>query len=102
MEGAVFWQAVRNQGGDGDHRRPICSVSIVSLAHDAEYRGSYWCCLDFGNLGNVVLVIDTVAQHIAEIPQSTFQGICCAFFFGFFESCRLALAVLNMSIANIL
>lgn len=58
--------------------------------------------LDFGDLGNIVLVVDTVSQNIAKVPQCTFQGICCPFFLRLLESRRLALAVLNVSVPNIL
>lgn len=66
------------------------------------HRGPYRRCLNFGHLGHIILVIDTVTQHVAEVPQCTLQSICCAFFLGLFKRCGLALAVLDMPVANIL
>lgn len=63
---------------------------------------SYRSDFDFGNLGKVVLIIDTVAQNIAEGPQCTLQCIGCPFFLSFLECCRFALAVLDVTVANIL
>jgi hypothetical protein len=62
----------------------------------------YWCSLDFGHLGNVVLVVDTVAQDVAKVPQGAFQRICRPFFLGLLKTCRLALAVLDVAVSNIL
>jgi hypothetical protein len=67
-----------------------------------EHYRSYRSCLHPSHLGDVVLVINTIAQHVAEGPQSTFQGICCAFFLGLLEGRGLALAILDMPVADIL
>lgn len=65
-------------------------------------RGPYRCRLDLGNLGQVVLVVDTIAQNVAKGSQCALQSICCPFFLGLLEGSCFALAVLDVAVADIL
>lgn len=65
-------------------------------------ESQYRCCFHFRDLGNVILVVDTVAQDIAEISQSPLQGISSCFFFRLFKSGSLPLAVFNVTVSDIL
>lgn len=57
---------------------------------------------DLGDLGEIVFVVDTVAQNISKVSKCTFQSICCPLLFGFLECGRFSLAILDVTVANVL
>lgn len=57
--------------------------------------------LDLGNLGQVVLVVDAIAQHIAKIPQRPLQSIRRPLLLGLLEGSRLPLAILYVAVPDI-
>lgn len=59
-------------------------------------------CFNLCDFGQVVFVVNTIAQYISKIPQGTFQGIRCPFFLRFLERCGFSFAVLNMTISDVL
>jgi len=67
-----------------------------------EQEGIYRCYFNFHNLGHIVLVVYTISKHVSEVSKRSFQRISCSLLFRFFERGSLALAILDMSIANIL
>jgi hypothetical protein len=63
---------------------------------------AYWSYFDPGDFDKILLIIDTIAHHIAKCPQSPLETVCRSFFLGLLESRRLALAVFNVTITDIL
>lgn len=57
--------------------------------------------LDLGHLGQVVLVVDAITQHITKIPQRPLQCVRSPFLLSLLEGSGLALAVLHMAIPDI-
>lgn len=57
--------------------------------------------LHLGNFGQVGLVVDAVAEHISEAPQSPLQTVRRALFLRLFESRRFTFAVLDVSVADV-
>lgn len=54
------------------------------------------------DLGQILLVVDTVAQHIAKLAQRALQGICRGLLLGLLKRSRFALTVLNVAVSEIL
>jgi hypothetical protein len=65
-------------------------------------KETHWSTFHSGDFGKVVLVVDAVSQHVAEVAQRPLQGVCCSFLLGLLERGSLPLAVLDMPIPNIL
>lgn len=61
-----------------------------------------WCHLQLGHFPKIVLVVETVSQHIPEVAQCTLHGVCRGFLFRLFKSRRFSFAVLNVAVADIL
>lgn len=58
--------------------------------------------LHLGDLLQVLLIVDTVPQHIAEVPQRPLERVRRALLLGLLKGRRLALAVLDVAIADVL
>ena len=60
--------------------------------------------LDFylGHLGEVFLIVNTIPEDIAEVPQSTFETVGCTLLLGLLKGGRFSLAVLDMTIPDVL
>ena len=63
---------------------------------------SYRSSLDFGDFGDIVLVINAVPQKISKVSKSPFQCIRSAFLLGFFKGCSFAFTILNVTITDVL
>lgn len=59
-------------------------------------------CLYGGNSLHVILIVETVAQNVAEFPERAFQSVCSGFFLALFERVSLTFGILHHSVANIL
>lgn len=57
--------------------------------------------LDLGDALQVVFVIETISQHVAKIAQSTLERVGGRLLLGLLKCGRLALAIFNMSVANV-
>ena len=61
-----------------------------------------WCNSQFGNLGNIIFIVNAIAQYIPEISQRSFKCICGALLLGFLECCSFAFAIFDMAISDVL
>lgn len=62
------------------------------------YRSGF----QFRHFRDIVFVVDAVAEQVAEVTQRSFQSIGRAFLFGLLERWSLSLAILCMTIADVL
>ena len=60
--------------------------------------------LDFhlGHFGEIFFIVNTISEDIAEVPQSTFETVGCTLLLGLLKGGRFALAVLDMTIPDVL
>jgi hypothetical protein len=58
--------------------------------------------LQLGDMAQVVLVVDAVAQHVAEVAKRAFQRVRGPLFLSFLEGGSFAFAVLDVAVADIL
>lgn len=61
-----------------------------------------WSHFDLCDFLKIILVVQAIAQNVAKVPKRSFQSICGCLLLGLFECCGFALAVLDLSIPNVL
>lgn len=79
----------------------------LRLSSFQHLRSQGWCFthgsnFQFGDLSQILLVVDTVAKYITKVAKSPLQSISSTFFLSFFECSSFPLAILDVTIANIL
>lgn len=63
---------------------------------------SRWSWFELGDLCQVFLIVNAVAEQVTKTPQGSLQSICGALFLSFLESRSFAFAILDVAISDIL
>ena len=63
---------------------------------------SSWASFKFGDFGDIVFVVDAVAEEIPKVSKSPFQCVCSALLLSLFKCRSFAFAIFDVAITYVL